>query len=250
MLRVNHLAGFGGRASATVAASGIQVVGYAAGKSQNGANVTVPLNSLVGGIGTQALEDDYVLVFAVNGGSGLFGTLSALTSGFEPLNAQVGVADSVITTARPFAKRMTSSPDTSVEVQFQGAATTSSCVVIVIVLRGVDESTPMDVALQPVEQQNTALLDPASITPSTAGALVVIMGGAGHSRGTENDFTYGSYDGLLSESESDNDDVTAIIAHWAGWESGAHNPPAVSWAASDSTGFSAAGFTLAIRPAS
>ena len=140
-------------------------------------------------------------------------------------------------------KIMGAVPDTLVTV----TASTTGRLVAIYVLRGVDETTPMDVAATTATGTNSRVANPPAITPVTTGAVVLAIGANAYIDATFpvftapglTDFVSGSFDGPLDG---------AIGAGTFAWTSGAYDPAAFTIAGT-TTADSWAAFTLALRPA-
>lgn len=110
------------------------------------------------------------------------------------------------------------------------------------VWRGVDTSTPMDVAV--VETNHgTSTPDPASITPVTAGAVILAGGAIDIGAGGVQAMSI-PLDNAIGSSGSSAQSVYCVGSYSA-WTSGAYNPPSCSWAGTVSDADS---FTMALRP--
>lgn len=126
------------------------------------------------------------------------------------------------------------------------SASGSACVVQV--WRNVNITTPMDVTHTTAVHADTGTPDPPSITPVTAGAVVLGVGFA--TSGLIGDLTAPS--GTGNATAITNNDVTfvcsLIMCAYKGWTSGAYNMAAFG-NASTSRFLSAASMALALRPA-
>lgn len=119
------------------------------------------------------------------------------------------------------------------------------------IFRGVDTSSPLDVATQIQTFVNdTPRPNPPSITPVTAGAMVVACGGS-HGAFDANDFTSSDLTNFLSQQNEDASfDPLVGIGYIADWESGAVDPAQFGGGATaNPTWCSAASATIALRPA-
>lgn len=226
----------------------IKFVGYATAADTGGGTFNVALNSLSGGIASAAAAGDYVIVLLVHADN-IDASIQCNTAGFDVIGSELLGNDTNKTNTELYAKRMTSTPDTSVELQTPSDAGESS-VAIAHIYRGVDPTTPLDgVTVQTVETINTVLFDPPSITPTTPGAWIVIAGGGAHAEGTQT-YANSSLSGVASVGSDGTDrDASGIMAYYSSWTSGSYNPPACTFTGSDSTTYSCAGYTLVLRPA-
>lgn len=143
-------------------------------------------------------------------------------------------------------KLMGATPDTTVACNGSGSGSFGS-VGIAYVLRGVDQTTPIDVTTTTATGIDSAVPDPPSITPATSGAWVVI---AGLGTATSVDETVTAPTGYSNNIIKGSDPSTAVnlaVASKA-WTSGAEDPGAWGgWTTSASDAWAAV--TMAIRPA-
>lgn len=205
---------------------------------------TISLTSLTGGSGSAPSANDIVIV--VSGwGSAADGDPGVTTTGYteeydlyanDTRDANLSVAWKI----------MGATPDTSVDVSCIG---NGNCTAVVHVWSGVDTTTPMDVAVPTgLTGINGARPDSPSITPVTAGA-VVITAGLGTGDATPADFTAPSgYGNALSQANPSEFGAIAVIASIAWSGSGAEDPGAWTGGESTTSDSRAAG-TLALRPA-
>jgi 6-phosphogluconolactonase (cycloisomerase 2 family) len=206
---------------------------------------SVSLTALTGGTGSTAQEGDLVLVLNAIGGA-TNGNPGVSTAGFTE-EQDLYADDSNDANLSVSWKFMTASPDTSVSCNGSGSGTVSaSC--IVYVWRGVDPTTPFDVAETVATGINSAIPNPASITPTTAGSMVVIFGAGALA---SSDITVTAPTGYVEMVNISSDAGSAIISavaskEWSG--SGAEDPAAwTDW--SSGTAGSWAAVTVALRPA-
>jgi hypothetical protein len=120
---------------------------------------------------------------------------------------------------------------------------------VIVVLRNVDATTPMDVAPVPTQGTNGSNPNPGAITPVSAGAWIFAVGMAGH-----NDFpqtiSIGNMTLLRDLSvNSGTYDLNQGVANKTDWVSGAFDPDTFICTAPASSAHSWAAATLAIRPA-
>ena len=229
------------------------VGGNALGRSGSGsAGNSHDLTALTGGIGSSAAEGDLVIVAMVVGGSATLGdvTLAMVTSGYSEITPAGGLysADTRVTNLAVFAKFMTSSPDTTA-VTGPSQNTAAGLASAVHVWRGVDPTTSLDVAIQTATGIDTVLADPPAITPITAGAVILVIGGGAHTIGAAAVYTT-SLDNLQTASGNDTLDAIVGIASYGAWTSGSYDPAAFGFSGSDSTLNSWCAATIALRPAS
>lgn len=231
----------------TAAASGISLVGWVTAFGNNDTNATLDLTALTGGSDTSPSTGDYVIIFgAASSGTDQDVTISDGT--YTALGVDIYQSDTFKVNTNVFGKVQGATPDTSVSINGASNSTGGNSAVAVV-LRGVNATTQMDVALVSTGALNTALADAPSITPSTAGAWIICGGGIAQdtSPGT---FTgpanmTGYHQASAVGSSRGNVAWAAIKTDWA---SGAFNPDPLT-GGNESTSFAYGAFALAVRPA-
>lgn len=193
--------------------------------------------------------------------------LVIVTSGWVGSDADPGVAtagyteisdlfssDAYSTNLSASYKFMGGAPDAAVTVKAAGTTQRGSAAVLQV-WRGVSKSNPFDVPAVNATGINSALADPAAISPITQGAIVITC--AGFSM-----LDYFELNGLTPPSNMNGPSVTrygdgtdatdlgsfyaSMKAHY--WSGGAFNPNAWTVSSGDSVGDSWAAVTLALRP--
>lgn len=220
------------------------VGGLCAGRVGSTSTTTQSLSgTLTGGLASSPSEGDLVIVTMVVGSSGRNPATDITTpTGYTALGALLanGTYDTSMNVSYKF---MPATPDANFTVPSTGAITDAQRWTVQV-FRGVDPTTPLDVTPVPATGTASGNCDPASITPSTAGAWVVICGGGANNVGvaytgptnyTTNFLTGVSYDGI---------DAMVGSGYYAGWTSGAENPGAYTDNAASSWG----AYTIALRP--
>lgn len=126
---------------------------------------------------------------------------------------------------------------------------------IAVALRGVNTTTPLDTTPTTASNINTGVPNPPSITPSTAGALIVYMGGAAQLSGTSGTTALTVPTGMNGAATHykqiqmlNGTDCAAAVGLKKDWASGAVNP-AVFGGSTSTANDSWAAATFAIRPA-
>lgn len=230
--------------AATAAAENIQYVGgYTQGFVGTTSNVTITFGgNLTGGLASSASEGDLVLVW--------FGTGSTLdrnlvVSGYTEITELYSddTYDANLVVAYKF---MEVTPDNTFVLTGGTLSTADAGAVVVQVFRGVDSIVPLDVVTTTATGASSVLANPPSITPSSAGAWVVAGGAGAHNAGTK---TYSSSNltNFRSVGADDTNDVT-VGAGYHQWISGAFDPAAFTFSASNSESYSWAAATLALHP--
>lgn len=113
------------------------------------------------------------------------------------------------------------------------------------VFRGVDSSTPLDVAAVTAGNINTRLADPGSILPTTSGAWIYVTGGAAAATGGT--YTASYLTDFRATTQVDTNDAM-IGAGYVTWTSGTYDPAAFTGGGTDTTNDSWNAVTLALRP--
>lgn len=153
----------------------IQLVGVVSTNATTTGSTTLGLTALTGGIDTAARTGDMVIVQHGSGSTSdanLGPTSASYTEVFD-LYAN-STRDANMSVAYKF---MGETPDTSVTVEPLTGTSSVGKPVIVSVWRGVDPSTPLDVAhVTNVVTGNMTTLAGVSITPVTPGAMVLAFG--------------------------------------------------------------------------
>lgn len=208
-------------------------------------DLTAALDTSNGGAGGPLLQGD--VGFSLNGWAVSTGDTNVDTSGWAELfdTYQSGTRGCNLGLHW---KAMGAVPDTSATVNASNSANSGSCCAIAW-YRYVDPTTPMDVTPPAaVPLAASAAVDPAAITPVSAGALILVGCGA------SGDITPASLNtisgmtrrGSITKGGSARG-LRVMFCEYAGWTSGAYDPAATGStesAASDAS----IGFTTALRP--
>lgn len=201
--------------------------------------MTVSLTSL-------SLQQDDIVVVAFALASNTDRTIGVNTAGYTE-EAELFANDTYDANLSVSWKRMGASPDTSVDVSGPGSSTHPARI-IARGYRGVDTTTAMDVARTTATGTNGILVDPPSITPSTSGALIVVVGcGAGAPAALSTPYASSDLTDFASGLVSNLYDLAYGIGHKS-WTSGAFD--AAAWTGTETaTTDSRASVVLALRPA-
>lgn len=231
------------------AADGIQFVGSAisARAGSTSGTVTLSLTGLTGGIAAAAASGDFILAaFGSSAASNVDLSITDGTSDYTSV-ANLYANDSRDTNLQVSYKFSTG--DTTTTFGPTGGASQDG-VIAVYVFRGVNATTPMDVTATTVETLNTLAADPPTITPSTSGAYIVAVGAAGHRGGSGTYSSSDLTDFIQHNTNAASDRCTLGIGQKTDWTSGAFDPAAFGITGfSDSTAYSYAAVTMALRPA-
>lgn len=225
----------------------IEFVGArSAGKAgASSGNTTLVLSSgLTGGTRDHVEEGDLVIGVYVSHDTAAK-LISDGTTAYTAIGSQVQADDTFNANLDVAYKFMGASPDASTTFGPSGGAA-SAAANAVLVFSGVDQSTPLDVASTSALDVNNGQPNPPSITPSTAGAVVVGVGGAGFSSALT--FTSSDLSGFTTAGGTDNNSC-GVGGGYSTWTSGAFNP--AQWGGGTTNSQAAwAARTIALRPAS
>jgi hypothetical protein len=226
----------------------IQYVGgateIAPGSTTTGA--TISLNGgLTGGIASSVSPGDLVIasICAGNSSSAFLYVIDNVPAAYPITIATLHSDDTNDVDLKVCAKLMGATPDTSVTFSPSGDAA-AAIAVMVQVWRGVDLTTPFDVAAVPATGANTGRPDPSPITPTTAGAIIDVVGGSCSAIGAV--FTSSDLSNFITRTSPDTYDAMIGGGSFA-WSSGAFNP-AQFGGGTTSTNDAWAAVTMALRP--
>jgi len=210
-------------------------------------NTTITFN-LTNGIASTPAADDLVVVSFCTG-STVDQTLDIETTGavdYTLIGSELYANDTFDTNMRVAYRKMPGTPET--QFRFAGGSLNAADAAVwtVQVYRGVDTTTPMDVTATTATGIDTRLANPASITPSTAGALIGISGCGAGSTGGNYDTTY--LGDRQTTTQVDTNDAL-IASGWHLWKSGAYDGAVFTNGGTDTTSDSWAAVTYALRPA-
>ena len=224
------------------ATSPTYVGGKTAGFGGGAANQTIALTGLSGGSETAPLEGDIVIIGYSAGYNTNALSLSIVSSGYTTIGPISGL-DSYDTTLVGGYKIMGSTPDADVVVSGTTDANAAG-VVTIHVWRGVDASTPMDVAPVTDSDINGGRPTPPAITPITSGAVIVMMGGS--AGGTTTGVFTSGLSNFLSRYEIDTYRTAGGVGS-INWTSGTYTP--TQWTGSSTNvAYAWAAITIALRP--
>jgi hypothetical protein len=205
------------------------------------ATTTTLTYGLTGGSNTTPSVGDLIIVsFAT--GSTVDRTLALSSSGFTNV-ADLYANDTYDTNLSVWYKIATSGDLASVVIGATLSASDAGAAAV-HVWRGIDPNTPIDVTSTTGTGANGGTPDPASITPATTGAQIIVIGAYALSTSTTMTASYAS--NVITVASSDTNDVSLLMGNVA-WTSGAYDPAAFG-NASTSTSASWAAVTMAIRP--
>lgn len=224
-------------------------ISYVGGKGagtagQGGGSITLT-TGLTGGSGGAPLEDDLVIVTVSVGTAARQPNLAIATpAGYTALPAQRTTSTSVDANVQTSYKVMGASPDTAVTIPASGNAADGISYAIEV-FRGVDPVTPMDVTPTHATGTGTSVPNPASITPVSSGAWIVVCGGGAAAAGAV--FTAAYLTNFLTFNGADTQDGTVGCGYLT-WPGGTYDPAAFGGGnVNAANGWGAT--TIALRPA-
>lgn len=223
---------------------GITFVG---GRTQTFAGTTssqaVALTGLTGGSDTSPSIGDFVVItYAV--GSTANRTLTIGSGDYTTQGASLYANGSSYDANLLVATKYLTAADTSVSVSGTGS-TASAGSITVSVYRGVDPTTPMDVAATTATGTGTGRPTPPAITPVTAGAWIAICGAAAAATGAV--FIASALSDFMTATSADTQDAMVGVGDYQAWTGGAYTPAAWTGGTTGSSE-SWAAITLALRP--
>jgi hypothetical protein len=242
---IGIMAGAGGSSAA-----GISFVGSMVNETIDGGNVTLTFTGLLdtAGAGATLAENDVVIVaYAVSGTADA--AMSTSSSGWTE-EAELYGNDTNDVNLAVYSKRMGASPDADI-VLVGNADASAGTGAMAFAFRGVDTTTLLDVAVTTATGIDSGQPNPASITPSTAGALIAVA--VAGTAGNGNEFTNpGDLSATTNHFRSvwvpETIDIMLGMGIKTDWASGAFDPAAWTSGASNIANSWAAA-TLALRPA-
>jgi len=209
--------------------------------SGNSASYDVDLSGL------SLQEGDLVIVSSGYAGSGN-GNPGVSTAGYTEIS-DLYANDSIDANFSVNWKVMGASPDSTVTCLGSGSAT-NGAVCIAYVWRGADRTTPMDVTETEATGTNSPVPNSPSITPSTAGAIVVSLGLGVGSAGDTSVTAPAGYSNQADNQVDPGNAPTVGVASKAWSGSGAEDPAAwTNWTQGTASADSWAAVSVAVRPA-
>ena len=203
----------------------------------------VSLTSLTGGLASAPVQNDLVIVY-YGVGSAVDRSIGVTTAGYTEV-AELYSSDGYATNLSVSYKFMGATPDTQVTVSATGSTSDSGAVAI-HVWRDVNLASPLDVTSTTATGTNSVLCNPPAITPVTTGAVIVSGGAGGHTDGAQT-FSSSDLSNFATIGKNLTYDATVGVGS-AVWTSGAFDPAQFTFSGSNSSSYSWAAVTLAMRP--
>jgi len=138
---------------------------------------SVSLTALTGGLASSPSANDLVLVF-YSTGSEVDRAIGVTTTGYTEEQELYSNGASYDTNLSVSWKVMGGTPDTTVSVSPTGSNNDAGCVIIQV-WRGVDTTTPFDVAETTATGVGNTTFNPPAITPTSQSSYIVIVGACG-----------------------------------------------------------------------
>ena len=239
--------GSGGYAAVGVGATGYTPISYVGGQASGRAgstSTTAVTFAFTGGSASVPAEGDLVVI-ALSTGSTVDRDL-AISGYTEITDTDIYADNTYDTNLALFYKFMGATPDTTVTIPSTGSNADAQRWDIRC-FRNVDATTPIDVSAVIATGINSRLANPGSITPTTPGAVVYVVGaGAGATGGTYTDSN--SLTDWRAGNSVDTQDAMMGAGYYTGWTSGAYDPAAFTGGGTDTTNDSWAAVCVALRP--
>ncbi len=227
----------------------IQYVGGQVSGRAGAASTTTVTYALTGGLASVPAADDFVVITAIVGSQARNPaqaiTTPATWTALGQLNPNTQTYDTSLNVSHKF---MPATPDTTVTMPSTGNVADAQCWAIQV-FRGVDKTNPLDVAAVAASAVGSGRPNPGSITPSTAGAWVVICGGGAAATGAAYTAPANFTTNFLTGTTADTNDAMVGSGYWSGWTSGAVDPAQYTGGTANAVD-SWAAYTLVLRPAS
>lgn len=226
----------------------ISFVGVASASSSPVADSTVTISGL------SLAQDDLVIVAAAIGDDDntAFDMVNN-TAGYTKMDQISSLADADDVYLSLWYKFMGASPDSNVVIEGSGTGgADSSLAVVVMVFRGVNLTTPFDVASTSATDIDSPDADPPSIDHNNPdGVWIVIAGASGHILATLQTYTFptGYTTNSISGGQLDTNNVTVGMGYRSSGISDPEDPGVMNHSGTDATINSWAAFTMALRPA-
>lgn len=215
-------------------------------------DTTVNFSSLLNSAGsTPTLQQNDLVIVTVSRRNTANTPIAITTTGYSSVHSSVYANSTDDTVLISYSKFMGATPDSSVVITGAGASNVATY--CVHVFRGVDSTTPFD-GVTPTTATATGVGSPnaPSITPSSAGAWIVAMGGAagpntaGQTTVLTNPANMDTTTNLFRSTAGTRSSTG--VAGYSGWTSGAFDPATFGGGSQNASG-SVAAATFVLRPA-
>ena len=225
----------------------ITFVGSTSGNATDGGDVTLDLTTISG-----LAQDDLVIVaYVIGDNDNVDFTMAMVTAGYTGV-ADLFSDDTEDCNLGVFRKFMGASPDTAAQVDGQGGGD-AAVAAAAMAFRGVDTTTPMDVAATTATGIDTAHPNPPSIDHNNpSGVWTVIAGASGHAITTH---TYTFPTGYTVNAVDDGvTDPTVGLSGTVGMgyktsPADPEDPGVMTHSGTDNAAYAWCAVTMALRPA-
>jgi hypothetical protein len=207
-------------------------------------NTTISLTNLTGSPDPTLLPGDVVIVSYVIGASSGDQNPRIISPTDYTQIADLYASDAETTSLFSAYKLMGATPDTSVEVS-STRSTSYGGVVVIQAFRYVDEVYPLQAPANTELFFNTVKPTPPTITPWDPNAVAVIVGAGAHTRGNVSYTTTGLLSFITSGSSAAAD--ASIGAGFRAIPTGSYSPNQFGFPQADSSSFSSAALSLALK---
>jgi hypothetical protein len=214
--------------------------------------VNVSLTTLQNAAGSNVSPAADDLVIAVSACGSTADRNLATPSGWTALTELYSDGTTTDTNLSVFYKIMGGTPDTAISDFPRSGNLADGQAITIFCFRGVDTTTPLDVAAVSATGTASTQFNAGSITPSTAGAWIFVAGGGGSgatSLLTNPGDLSSTTNHFRSAVSADTNDAVVGAGIKTDWASGAFNPSAFTGGTTNA-GDSWAAYTIALRPAS
>lgn len=222
----------------------ISFVGSASATAIDGGNPSIDLTAIAG-----LAQNDLVIVGYVIGAGTNNDIDMSISSPIDYTEiADLFSNDNIEANLGVFRKFMGETPDTTVVCVGDGNAN-SGVAAVAMAFRGVDTTTPMDVAATTATGLSSMHPDPPSIDWVTANTWTVIVGASGHGQNVRSyTFPTGYTTNAIDATGNDLNDGTVGIGYKTA-PSDPENPGVMTLAGTDSATYAWAAVTIALREA-
>jgi hypothetical protein len=205
---------------------------------------TVSLTDLTGGIASAPAAGDLVVIYYGGNETGSGFGVTGYTELFETSYNNSSPEDVCLGV---YWKLMGETPDT--DVTFSGITGPNTELAAILVFRGVDPTTPMDVTRTFTSGQ-FATVNPPAITPITPGAWIIAGGAAVYDGIPVQTLSSSELSGFTQVSHDPVGDTVLNVAagYYTGWTSGAFDPAQFTFSTITNSDHSQIAATLALRP--
>jgi len=224
------------------------VGGLDGGRVGSTATTNVSINgTLTGGLASSPSEGDLVVILISAASASGYVPTTLAVSGWNngTFRSNTGVAN--YSYQQHSWKFMTATPDTVITVPSTGNIRNAQSWVV-HVFRGVNATTPFDVATVFASGTGTGRPNPGPITPSTEGAWILWMGASAAATGALYTAPTNFSTNWHTDTRVDNYDSMVGFGYYTGWSSGQYDPAAITAGGTTGATDSWVAETVVLRP--